>query len=158
MRPTMMLLALTLTCCGGGQSTPATAAVESEGAAAGGADQEDAPADAGTRLEQCERLGALIEETETGTTIVNVNDRSKMAQLAERRRAAADDAKALPLSEPSLVAIRDRYADLCGKMAEALEGVASPDADARAAAVKKHDALDADVSGLVDELNTACAS
>ena len=36
-------------------------------------------------------------------------------------------------------------------MAGALEGVASPDADARSAAVKQHAALDADVATLVDD-------
>lgn len=152
----MMLVALTLAACGAGSEAPAT-----PGTGVSDAPPEpmpQAPEDPGTKLEQCERLGALIEKTETGTNIVNVNDRSKMDELAERRRAAADEAAALPLGEVALIALRDRYVDLCRRMADALEGVASPDAEARATAVQQHEALDTDVTALVDDLNATCGA
>ncbi|MEQ9321956.1 MAG: hypothetical protein RIF41_22495 [Polyangiaceae bacterium] len=157
MRSSLMLLALILNACVG-QRPDATTADGAEGSA--NVEEPDSTRDAadpGTKLEQCERLGALLETTETGTSIVNVNDRSKMDELAEKRRAAADEATALPLGDASLVTLRERYVELCKRMAGALEGVASPDADARSAAVKQHAALDADVATLVDDLNAACA-
>ena len=62
------------------------------------------------------------------------------------------------IGDATLITLRDRYVDLCQRMASALEGVASPEAEARAAAVKRHETLDAEVSALVDDLNAACGA
>jgi hypothetical protein len=129
-----------------------------QGVAATSDEASTADADAGTRKEQCERLGGVIEQVETGTSIVNVNDRPKMTALAAERRAAAQRAADVTVDEAALIAIRDRYAELCHAMATALDGVASPDRDARVAAVEEHSRLDADVGALVDELNAACSA
>ncbi|MCA9625921.1 MAG: hypothetical protein KC731_43160 [Myxococcales bacterium] len=162
MRSLLLVLALGLGACAKPTNTPHTAGGDGStgGAAADAVDGEvvGQGADPGPKHEQCERLGSLIEKTETGLSIVNVNDRAKMEELAGQRRTAADEAAALALGAADLVALRERYVTLCRGMADALVGVASPDADARKAAVKKHDDLDAGVSKVVDDLNAACGA
>lgn len=157
MRSPLLLAVLTLVACAS-SPTPPKDAGGADLPASAEAEQAEAEGQPGTKVEQCERLGTLIERTETGRNIVNVNDRGKMDELADRRRAAADEAAAMTLAEAAVVSLRDRYVQLLRAMAQALSDVASADKTARHAAVQKHGELDAQITDLVDELNTACGA
>ncbi len=110
-----------------------------------------------SKQKACDELGALAEETESGTAIVSINDKSQLEGVADKRRELTRRIAAVTVELPELGTLRDRYVGLSTDIAAAISEAAAQTSDKdKKAALGRYKELDAKVQPLLDEISQVC--
>jgi hypothetical protein len=111
------------------------------------------------RREQCETLATAVQKAEKpGQYIVNLNDASKLNELATEIEVGLSELEKLEITVDDLEALRARYLTAAKEMAGALHETANAKDDKmKKDALGRYRKLDARADSVIEEINWACS-